>query len=133
KERQSILERERAARAEAEHASRMKDEFLATLSHELRTPLNAILGWSQILKRDITADEEITQGLEVIERNARSQSKIIEDLLDMSRIISGRVQLEVQWVDLAVVLQTAVQSVHPAADAKGIALHTVLDRRAVPV
>ncbi len=130
-DREELLRRERAARAEAERASRMKDEFLATLSHELRTPLHAILGWSQILARRGTA--ELAQGLEVIERNARAQTKIIDDLLDMSRIISGKVRLDVQRVDLAAVARLAVDTVRPGADAKGVRLQAVLDPLAGPV
>jgi len=130
-EREELLRRERAARAEAERASRMKDEFLGTLSHELRTPLHAILGWSQVLSRRGNAD--LAKGLEVIERNARAQTKIIDDLLDMSRIISGKVRLDVQGVDLAAVARLAVDTVRPAADAKGVKLQAVLDPLAGPV
>ncbi|MBV8781525.1 MAG: hybrid sensor histidine kinase/response regulator, partial [Phycisphaerae bacterium] len=89
------------ARAEAERVSRIKDEFLATLSHELRTPLNAIVGWSQIIRSSPQQTEDVAEGIEVIERNARAQTKIIEDLLDMSRIISGKLRLDVQRIDLA--------------------------------
>ncbi|MDB5326074.1 MAG: hybrid sensor histidine kinase/response regulator, partial [Phycisphaerales bacterium] len=121
-ERELLLVAEQAARAHAEHASRMKDEFLATLSHELRTPLNAILGWSQILTATPPDAEELHQGLEVIERNARSQAKIIEDLLDMSRIISGRVRLETALLDLPALAKGAIETVHPAADARGVGL-----------
>jgi PAS domain S-box-containing protein len=131
--REELLEAERTARAEAERVSRMKDEFLATLSHELRTPLNAILGWSQILNRAPSQSGEIREGLEAIERNARSQTQMIEDLLDMSRIISGKVRLEVQRVVLADVVTAAVQSVRPSADVKGVRLVTVLDPHAGPV
>ncbi len=98
-ERESLLSSERAARAAAENASRMKDEFLATLSHELRTPLNAIVGWSQILQHS-HEPADLKEGLEVIARNARAQKQIIDDLLDMSRIISGKVRLDVQRIDL---------------------------------
>jgi PAS domain S-box-containing protein len=130
-DREELLRRERAARAEAERTSRMKDEFLATLSHELRTPLHAILGWSQILARRGSAN--LAQGLEVIERNARAQTKIIDDLLDMSRIISGKVRLDVQQVDLAAVARLAVDTVRPGADAKGVRLQALLDPLAGPV
>jgi CheY-like chemotaxis protein/two-component sensor histidine kinase len=105
----------------------MKDEFLATLSHELRTPLNAILGWSQILAGGNRNADDLAEGLQTIERNARAQTQIIEDLLDMSRIISGKVRLEVRRVDLAALLEEAVNAVRPAADAKEIRLQTVLD------
>lgn len=130
-QREELLRRERAARAEAERASRMKDEFLSTLSHELRTPLHAILGWSQVLARRGTTD--LATGLEVIERNARAQTKIIDDLLDMSRIVSGKVRLDVQSVDLAAVARLAVDTVRPGADAKGVRLQAVLDPLAGPV
>ena len=133
KERERLLEVERAARADVERASHIKDEFLATLSHELRTPLNAILGWSQILARGGQNDADLAEGLAVIERNARAQTQIIEDLLDMSRIISGKVRLDVQRVDLATVVESAVDSLKPAADAKGIRLQVVLDPDAGPV
>jgi CheY-like chemotaxis protein len=111
----------------------MKDEFLATLSHELRTPLNAILGWSQLLKTGGKDSADFEQGIEVIDRNARAQTQIIEDLLDMSRIISGKVRLDVQRVDLAPVVAAAVDALKPTADAKGVRLHVVLDPRAGPV
>ncbi|HVL36343.1 MAG TPA: ATP-binding protein [Burkholderiales bacterium] len=115
-----------AARAEAERASRMKDEFLATLSHELRTPLNAILGWAQILRLRGGLPSELTQGVEVIERNARVQGRIIEDLLDMSAIVSGKVRLELKRTDLAEVVRAAVAAVAPSADAKHLALEARL-------
>lgn len=124
---------ERAARSEAERSNRMKDEFLATLSHELRTPLHAILGWSQIVRRSADLPAKVVEGLSVIERNARAQSQIISDLLDMSSIISGKVRLEVQRADLAVILEAAVNTIRPAADAKGLRLQVVLDPLAQPV
>ncbi len=125
-----LLASERAARAEAERTSHVKDEFLATLSHELRTPLNAILGWTQVLRGDPANPEDTEQGLLTIERNARAQNQIIEDLLDMSRIISGKVRLDVQRIDLAQVVEAAVETVRPAADAKGIRLQPVIDPQA---
>lgn len=125
-QREMLLESERAARTEAERASQMKDEFLATLSHELRTPLNAILGWSQIMRQS-NDPADVAQGLSVIERNARAQSQIIEDLLDMSRIISGKVRLDVQRVDLAAVVQSAVDTIRPTAEAKGVRLQSIID------
>jgi signal transduction histidine kinase/ActR/RegA family two-component response regulator len=124
---------QRAARTEAERAGRIKDEFLATLSHELRTPLHAILGWSQILRKSDDVNPKVAQGLSVIERNARSQAQIISDLLDMSSIMSGKVRLDVQAVDLAVIVDAAINTVRPAADAKDIRLHVVLDPLARPV
>jgi PAS domain S-box-containing protein len=129
---EELLESERAARAEAERTSRMKDEFLATLSHELRTPLNAIVGWAQILGRDPTGPD-VAQGVAVIERNARAQTQIIEDLLDMSRIISGKIRLDVQRLRLGDVVHAAVETVRPGAEAKGVRLTSVLDPHAGPV
>ncbi|MBC8106874.1 MAG: PAS domain S-box protein [Anaerolineae bacterium] len=132
-EREQLLEAERAARAEAERVGLAKDQFLATLSHELRTPLNAILGWSQILKSRGHENEELVEGLSVIERNTRVQTQLIDDLLDMSRIISGKVRLDVQQVDLQDVVKAALASVRHAADAKEIRLQVVLDPHAGPV
>ena len=129
----SLLESERAARTQAEHAGRTKDEFLATLSHELRTPLNAILGWTQVLRRSRDLPQDAQDALIVIERNARSQAQIIEDLLDMSSIISGKVRLDVQRLDLASIVNAAIETVRPVALAKGIRLHVVLDPLAGPV
>ena len=125
-----LLDSERAARTEAERINRMKDEFLATLSHELRTPLNAMLGWTQVLRGDPANSEDMEQGLATIERNARAQKGIIEDLLDMSSIISGKVRLDVQRVDLAAVLKAALETVRPAAEAKGIRLQPAIDPKA---
>ena len=105
----------------------MKDEFLATLSHELRTPLNAILGWSQIIGNGNNDPDDLAEGVAVIQRNARAQSQIIEDLLDMSRIISGKVRLDVQRLDLSAIAQASVASIRPTADAKGVRLMSVID------
>jgi PAS domain S-box-containing protein len=121
-----LLESERVARAEAEAASRIKDEFLATLSHELRTPLSAILGWAQILGHGGNSAEEVAEGLAVIEQNARVQGQIIEDLLDMSRIVSGKVRLDVRPIDVAAVVMAAVETVLPAANAKGVRIEPSL-------
>jgi PAS domain S-box-containing protein len=132
-DREELLAAERAARTEAERVGRMKDEFLATLSHELRTPLSAILGWSQLLQRSEPAGDMLNEGLGVIERNARIQTQLISDLLDMSRIISGKVRLDVQRVDLAPVINAAVDSVRPSAENKAIRLQKVLDPLAGPV
>ena len=126
-ERALLLESERAARMVAERASRMKDEFLATLSHELRTPLNAVLGWSQMLKSTKLSSPDFEKGVAVIERNARAQARIIEDLLDMSRIVSGKMRLDLQDVAVPAWVQSAIETIQPAADAKGIALTTQLD------
>ena len=125
-EREQLLQSERFARTEAERLGRMKDEFLATLSHELRTPLNAILGWATLLRRLDVGSPDHTRGLETIERNARVQTQIIGDLLDMSRIISGKVQLDVQPVDLQEVLSASIDSVRPSAEAKNIRLRSTL-------
>ncbi len=119
-ERKVLLENEREARAEAERTSQMKDEFLATLSHELRTPLSAILGWSQVLRRGSRDGADLQRGLSTIERNARAQAQLIEDLLDMSRITSGKVLLDMQTVAPAGFIDAAIETVRPAADAKGI-------------
>ena len=132
-ERERLFDAERAARAEAERASRMKDEFLATLSHELRTPLNAILGWSQVLLARKDADDDLKRGLQTIARNARAQTQLIDDLLDMSRIVSGKVRLDVQALDLSSVVDAAVDSVRPSAEARGIRLQKILDPLAEPV
>ncbi len=121
------------ARADAEAANRMKDEFLATLSHELRTPLNAIVGWSRILRRGRPDGGMLLEGLETIERNSKMQVQLIEDLLDLSRIISGKLRLDVQNVNLVEVIDSAVATVRPAAEAKEIRLHSVLDPLAGPV
>ena len=122
-EREILLANERATRLETERVSRMKDEFLATLSHELRTPLNAILGWAQVLRRGKKRSEtDIAQGLDAIERNARVQTQLIEDLLDMSRIISGKLRLQIQQVTMSEVITTALAAVGPSAEAKKIVI-----------
>ena len=132
-EKEQLLDAERAARTEAERASLMKDEFLATLSHELRTPLSAILGWSQLLASGQMDAKEVKEGLETIERNARLQTQLIEDLLDMNRIVSGKVRLDVQRTNLADVVEAAVNSLQPAVEAKGIRLRKIIDPVAGPV
>ncbi|HEX4797221.1 MAG TPA: ATP-binding protein [Humisphaera sp.] len=132
-ERARLLAAERAARADAEAANRTKDEFLATLSHELRTPLNAILGWSQLLRMGDVKGEDFTHALETIERNAKAQAQLVEDLLDLSRIISGKLRLDLQKVDFPVVVETAVDAVRPTAEAKGVRLIPVLDAHATPI
>jgi PAS domain S-box-containing protein len=121
-ERKVLLENEREARAEAERTSQMKDEFLATLSHELRTPLSAILGWAQVLRRGSRDGADLQRGLQTIERNARAQAQLIEDLLDMSRITSGKVLLDMQAVAPATFIDPAVDTVRPGAEAKNIRL-----------
>ncbi|SCY01827.1 Signal transduction histidine kinase [Nitrosospira sp. Nl5] len=132
-EKRQLLEKERIARNEAERASQLKDEFLATLSHELRTPLNAILGWAQLILSGTMKNEDVRRGLETIERNARAQNKLIEDLLEMSSIISGKVRLDMQRLDIASLVEAAVESVNPTAQAKGIILQKSIDRRVSPI
>jgi PAS domain S-box-containing protein len=132
-ERKALLESERAARAAAERMSEMKDEFLATLSHELRTPLNAILGWSQVLRTGPKHETDYAKGLETIERNARVQTQLIEDLLDMSRITSGKLRMDVQRLQPVALVEAAVETVTPAANAKGIRLEAVVDPSAGPI
>ncbi|MEH2050801.1 PAS domain S-box protein [Nostoc sp.] len=126
-ERERLLEREQAARADAETANRMKDEFLATLSHELRTPLNAILGWSQLLRKR-KLDENLTgRALETIERNSRSLTQLIEDVLDVSRIIRGTLHLSMEQVKLVTLIEAAIDTVYPAAQAKEISIKCRFD------
>lgn len=119
--------REHEARQSAETANRVKDEFLATLSHELRTPLNAILGWSTMLRGGKLTEKEAARALETVERSARAQSQLIEDLLDISRIITGNLRLEIKAIDPAKVIEAAVDAVRPAAGAKRIELDVALD------
>ncbi len=121
-ERAQLLVRERAARAEAEQANRTKDEFLATLSHELRTPLSAILGWSHLVRSGKLDEPQLSRAIETIERNARSQSQLIDDLLDVSRIITGKLQIEPSPIDLCTVIEAAVDSVRPAFETKRISV-----------
>ena len=132
-ERKALLDRERAARAEAERISEAKDDFLATLWHELRTPLNAILGWAQVLRKTGRSADEMRAGLETIERNARVQAQLIDDLLDMSRIIAGKLRLDVQPLHPAALLDAAIETVTPAAVAKGIRVDRILDPAAGPI
>jgi PAS domain S-box-containing protein len=128
--RDELLEAERSARVEAQRAARMKDEFLATLSHELRTPLNAILGWTQLLRMPSARDRiDLQRALEVIERNARAQVQLVDDLLDLSRILAGHVRLDVQRIALADIISAALESAQPTATAKGVRLEKVLDTR----
>jgi len=127
KERAALLVREQAARAEAEAANRLKDEFLATVSHELRAPLNAVLGWITLVRNGQLDEENQARALETIERNARVQKRLIDDLLDVSRIITGKLHLELRPTDLVSVIEAAVESVRPAAVAKGVRLQMTLD------
>ena len=126
-ERQQLFLREQKARVEAEQLSQLKDEFLATLSHELRTPLNAMLGWSQLLLQGARDEAMLRRGLETIERNARAQSQLIEDMLDMSRLIAGKVRLEAKAIVPGEFVLAAVETARPAAMGKRIQLTTVLD------
>ena len=119
-----LLVRERSARADAEKANRLKDEFLATLSHELRTPLNAVIGWSRMLKSGRLDQESATHAIDVIERNAWAQKQIIEDILDVSRVITGKLQLHLAPVDLVTVVNAALDAVRPAFEAKEIKIET---------
>jgi PAS domain S-box-containing protein len=121
-EREAAFAREHAARRQAEEATRLKDEFLANLSHELRTPMNAIIGWTHLLKTGRLDDSQRQRAMESIDRGARSQAKLIEDLLDVSRIVSGKLNLALVPVDLRAVLEAALESQRPAAQAKNIAL-----------
>ncbi|MGE5610394.1 MAG: CHASE domain-containing protein [Bacillota bacterium] len=132
-ERLKLLSREQEARHEAERANRLKDEFLATVSHELRTPLNAILGWTQLLGSGNVDASLIREGLEAIDRNSKAQSQLIEDLLDVSRIIAGRLRLRIEKTDLAGVIESAIDTVRHAAEAKEIELVKELDRSVDPI
>jgi signal transduction histidine kinase len=130
-ERAILQEAAEQSRAAAEAANRMKDEFLAVLSHELRTPLNAILGWAALLRRKSLSEEQVQRAVESIERNSRLQSQLIDDLLDVSRVISGSLRLDMQLLDLGAVVDEAIATVTPAANSKGV----LLERRssAMPV
>jgi PAS domain S-box-containing protein len=132
-EKDRLLDSERAARAEAERQGRLKDEFVSTLSHELRTPLNAILGYAQLMGRDPSLSDDAAEGLAVIERNARVQAQIVEDILDVSRLVAGKMRLDVQPVDLPAVIAAALETCKPAADAKAIRLTRLIDPQAGPV
>jgi PAS domain S-box-containing protein len=128
-EREQLLESERAARSEAERLGHLKDEFLATLSHELRTPLNAIQGWATLLRRSEATKEDLNKGLETIERNVRAQTQLINDLLDMSRIISGHLHLEVQPVVLHELISHSIDTIRQSALGKRIRIRTLLDSK----
>ncbi|HZH90678.1 MAG TPA: ATP-binding protein [Pyrinomonadaceae bacterium] len=119
--------------AQAEAASRTKDEFLATMSHELRTPMTAILGWSQLLRSRTLGEEDFERALEIVERNAQAQNKLIDDLLDISRIITGKLRLDVRPVDLAGIVGAVVEALRPTAEAKAIRLQALVDPQAGPV
>jgi len=133
KEREQLLKITQAARAEAEAANRIKDEFLATLSHELRTPLNAIMGWSSMLLNNKMNEETVARALETVNRNAQVQAKLIDDILDVSRIVAGNVRLESRPVELIGVIEAAIDVVRPAAEARSIGISKILDRSTGPV
>ena len=126
-ERAALLVRERDARKQAEEADRLKDEFLATLSHELRTPLTSILGWALMIRNQDIDEDNIDRAIETIERNARSQARLIDDLLDVSRIITGNLRLDVRPINLAPILEAATDALRPTADAKGVKVQTDFD------
>jgi signal transduction histidine kinase len=130
REKDTLLRNEQSLREEAEHANRVKDEFLATLSHELRTPLNSIYGWTQLLRGGKLDDETTEQALDTIERSTRAQVQLIDDLLDVSRIITGKLALDMQPVDLAPVIEAALSSARPAAEAKNIEINALLSHEA---
>lgn len=128
-ERESLLLREKVLREEAENANRMKDEFLATLSHELRTPLNSILGWSQIVLSDMVDSEGLRTALETIHRNATAQAQLIEELLEASRLITGKILLNLEPTDIIPVIENAIDIVRPRAAAKNIEIRTAFENR----
>ncbi|AKT37978.1 PAS domain S-box protein [Chondromyces crocatus] len=132
-ERGELLAREKRARAAAEEANELKDHFLATVSHELRTPLNAIMGWTRMLRAGHLPPERHARALETVERNAKAQAQLVEDLLDISRIMSGKLRIEVHPLDLIGVLETALETVRPGAEAKHLTLQTSLGHGAMTV
>jgi PAS domain S-box-containing protein len=132
-ERIELLAREQKARAEAEAANRMKDEFLATLSHELRTPLTAILGWIQLLRTGTLNEAKRAHALDTIEASAKLQAQLVADILDVSRIITGKLRLDVKWVELKQVVNAAIETLMPAASARGIAIDLQVDPEVEPV
>jgi hypothetical protein len=132
-EREELLGRERSARAEAEQANRLKDEFLATVSHELRTPLTSILGWAHLMRGGQLEGDGMARALETIERNARAQAQLIEDLLDVSRIVTGKLRLDVRTVDPVSFIEPVFEALRPTAEAKGVRLMKVFDTGTTPV
>ena len=132
-DRSRLLSNEKLARNEAERANRLKDEFLATISHELRNPLNAIMGWAHMMRVGNLTPANMERAVETIYRNAKSQAQLVADLLDVSRIISGKLRLDVRTVDLLYIVNAAIDSIRPAADAKSIRLQTLLDPAAGPI
>jgi len=130
RERELLLASERAARCEAEHANRVKDEFVATLSHELRTPLNAILGWAQLLRRGRPDPEDVKEALEVIQSNALAQKQLIDDLLDVSRMMSGKIRLNRRALNVSHAAAEALASIRPQAEEKGLRLEEAIEHEA---
>ena len=128
--REQLLEAERAARLESERVAMIKDDFLSTLSHELRTPIAAIVGWANILKRPAVDAETLRRGIDVIARNGKMQARLIDDLLDMNRIVSGKLKMEIGWVDIGGVAASVVDTLRPSAEAKGVALEIKLTESA---
>ncbi|MBE9200136.1 MULTISPECIES: PAS domain-containing protein [unclassified Nodularia (in: cyanobacteria)] len=132
-ERNQLLQLEQAARNAAEKANQTKDEFVAMVSHDLRSPLNAILGWAKLLRTRELDPDTITNALETIERNAQSQAKLLEDLLNMSRILRGQLQLEVRPINLVSLVKESVETAYPSANAKGIHLESIIDESIPPI
>jgi signal transduction histidine kinase/ActR/RegA family two-component response regulator len=132
-QRQRLLNVEKRAREEAEKVNQAKDEFLATLSHELRTPLTIMLGWSKIVNNHVLDEKTITRAMQAIERSAKSQAQLIDDLLDVSRIITGKFQIEKKSMDLVQLVYAAVDMIRPSADAKGIALELHVSNAELPM
>ena len=132
-ERERLLNSERAARAEAERANRVKDEFVAMVSHELRTPLNAILGWTQLMLQSTADEDMITRGLDVISRNTRVQAQLVSDLLDVSRITSGKLRLDIEKVDLVSLVRNVVETVQHAGDSKQLTIRQEFEADAIPI
>jgi len=130
---ETLLASERAAHSEATHANKLKDEFLAVVSHELRTPLNAILGWTTLLREGADDAQELKEGLDTIDRNAHAQARLIDDLLDVSRIISGKVRLRISEVDLHALALTVVDGLRPAAEARGVKIALLPNEEATEV
>jgi PAS domain S-box-containing protein len=131
--RTQLLASEKSAREEAEQANHLKDEFLATISHELRTPLTAIIGWSNMLRAGNLDESLSARAIETIYRNAQSQNQLIADLLDVSRIISGKLRLDVRTIELPAIIEAALDAVRPAAEAKGVRLQSLIDPLAGPI
>ncbi|MEX2122764.1 MAG: PAS domain S-box protein [Woeseia sp.] len=132
-ERERLLNAERAARADAERANRVKDDFVAMVSHELRTPLNAILGWTQLMMQSAQDQDVIARGLDVISRNTRLQAQLVSDLLDVSRIASGKLHLTIEKVDLVSLVRNVIETVQQAANSKHISIRADMDAEAIPI